>query len=44
MQYVIGYYPTNKAHDGDYRNIDVKTTRQQVIVRARPGYRARGGN
>ena len=44
MQYVIGYYPTNKAHDGDYRNIDVKTTRQQVIVRARPGYRARSGN
>ena len=44
MQYVIGYYPTNKAHDGDYRNIDVKTTRQQVTVRARPGYRARSGN
>ena len=43
-QYVIGYYPTNKTHDGDYRNIDVTISRPQVIIRARPGYRARSGN
>lgn len=44
MQYIIGYYPTNKAHDGEYRNIDVTSSRPQVVIRARPGYRARSGN
>jgi Ca-activated chloride channel family protein len=42
-QYAIGYYPTNKAHDGQYRKIKVTTTRKGVVVRARPGYRARSG-
>jgi VWFA-related protein len=43
-QYAIGYYPTNKARDGQYRKIKVTTTRNNVAVRARPGYRApRGG-
>ena len=42
-QYTIGYYPTNKARDGQYRKIEVTTTRKHVIVRARPGYRAPSG-
>jgi hypothetical protein len=39
-QYAIGYYPTNKTRDGQYRKIKVKTTRKGVVLRARPGYRA----
>jgi von Willebrand factor type A domain len=42
-QYAIGYYPTNKTRDGQYRKIKVKTTRKNVAVRARPGYRAPSG-
>ena len=42
-QYTLGYYPTNRNHDGTYRKIQVKTLRKDVAVRARPGYRARGG-
>ena len=41
-QYLIGYYPTNRSHDGAYRKIQLKTTRKDIAVRARPGYRARG--
>ena len=41
-QYLIGYYPTNRTHDGAYRKIQLKTTRKDIAVRARPGYRARG--
>ncbi len=37
-QYLVGYYPSNKARDGQYRKIKVSTTRQNVIIRARPGY------
>jgi len=44
LQYIIGYYPTNKAHDGEYRNINVTSSRQQLVIRARPGYRAPSGN
>jgi hypothetical protein len=40
-QYAIGYYPTNKERDGKYRKIKVTSTRKNVKVRARPGYRAR---
>jgi len=40
-QYSIGYYPTNKTHDDQYRKIKVTTTRRNVVVRARPGYRPR---
>ncbi len=44
IQYAIGYYPTNKARDGQYRKIKLVSTRKGVVVRARPGYRApRGG-
>jgi hypothetical protein len=39
-QYAIGYYPTNKVHDGQYRMIKVTSTRKEAVVRARPGYRA----
>lgn len=42
-QYGIGYYPTNKARDGQYRKLKVTTTRKNVILRARPGYRAPAG-
>jgi Mg-chelatase subunit ChlD len=38
-QYLLGYYPTNKNEDGTYRKIQVKTTRKDIAVRARPGYR-----
>jgi hypothetical protein len=39
-QYLLGYYPTNRNKDGKYRKIQVKTSRNDVAVRARPGYRA----
>jgi VWFA-related protein len=42
-QYAIGYYPSNKARDGGYRNIKVTSKRNNVMVRARPGYRAPSG-
>jgi len=42
-QYAIGYYPANKARDGQYRKIKVTTSRKSVVVRARPGYRAPAG-
>jgi VWFA-related protein len=42
-QYTLGYYPTNRNHDGTYRKIQVKTSRKDVAVRARPGYRAPSG-
>ncbi|MGA9995160.1 MAG: VWA domain-containing protein [Pyrinomonadaceae bacterium] len=38
-QYSLGYYPANRTHDGKYHKIQVKTTRKDVVVRARPGYR-----
>jgi VWFA-related protein len=39
-QYSLGYYPSNRARDGKFRKIRVRTTRKDVAVRARPGYRA----
>ena len=42
-QYSIGYYPTNKARDEGYRRIKVNSTRKNVVIRARPGYRAPSG-
>ena len=38
-QYLLGYYPTNKNDNGAYRKIQVKTTRKDIAIRARPGYR-----
>ena len=40
-QYLLGYYPTNRAHDATYRKIQVKTSRKDISIRARPGYRTR---
>jgi VWFA-related protein len=40
-QYLLGYYPSNPERDGSYRKISVKTTRKDIAIRARPGYRAR---
>jgi VWFA-related protein len=40
-QYSLGYYPTNAARDGKFRKVRVRTTRKDVAVRTRPGYRAR---
>jgi VWFA-related protein len=42
-QYLLGYYPKNKNEDGAYRKIQVKTTRKEIAVRARPGYRPKSG-
>jgi len=39
-QYGLGYYPTNSARDGSYRKIQIKTSRKNVMLRSRPGYRA----
>jgi len=43
-QYSLGYYPANKSKDGTYRKLKVKTSRQDVSIRAKPGYRAPTGN
>ncbi len=39
MQYLLGYYPTNKDDYAAYRKIQVKTSRKDIAIRARPGYR-----
>jgi hypothetical protein len=38
-QYLLGYYPTNKNENAAYRKIQVKTSRKDISIRARPGYR-----
>lgn len=40
-QYLLGYYPANKDENGAYRKIQVKTSRKDIAIRARPGYRPR---
>jgi VWFA-related protein len=40
-QYSLGYYPANTTRDGKYRKLRVRTTRKNVALRTRPGYRAR---
>jgi hypothetical protein len=42
-QYALGYYPTNSQRDGSYRKIQVKTSRKNTVIRARPGYQAQNG-
>ena len=39
-QYTISYRPANKKHDGKWRTLDVKLSRQDLTVRTRKGYRA----
>lgn len=38
-QYSLGYSPPKPERDGKYRKIKVSTSRKDVVVRARPGYR-----
>jgi len=40
-QYSIGYYPTNKEHDGTWRTIKLETRMRGATVRTRSGYRAK---
>jgi VWFA-related protein len=41
MQYSLGYYPSNKARDGHYRQIKVQVRGvKDAMVRAREGYYA----
>ena len=37
-QYLLGYYPTNKAQDGRWRRITVETTRPGLTLTTRAGY------
>ncbi|MEK7833138.1 MAG: hypothetical protein AAB401_18760, partial [Acidobacteriota bacterium] len=39
-QYLLGYYSTSAARDGKYRMIKVQTSRKDVVIRSRSGYRA----
>jgi Ca-activated chloride channel family protein len=39
-QYSLSYYPTNRSHDGRWRQIRVEVKPSGVTVRARSGYRA----
>ncbi len=39
-QYVIGYYPSNSAKDGSWRDVKLRVKRSGVKVRAREGYAA----
>jgi len=36
--YVLGYYPANDKRDGRFRNVEVKTLKPGLRVRARRGY------
>jgi len=42
-QYLLGYYPTNKVPNNQYRKIAVKTARKDVAIRSRPGYVSKEG-
>ena len=42
-QYLLGYYPTNKVRNNQYRKIAVKTARKDVAIRSRPGYVSKEG-
>lgn len=39
-QYSLGYTPTNRAHDGSFRKVEVKVKRSGLRVQARRGYYA----
>jgi Ca-activated chloride channel family protein len=38
-QYTIGYKPTNRAHDGRWRTIEIQVSKPDVNARTRRGYR-----
>jgi len=42
-QYTIAYRPANRAHDGKWRAVQVKTAKSDVSLRTRKGYRAPKG-
>jgi VWFA-related protein len=39
-QYTLGYYPSNAAHDGKFRKIQIETANRDLRVLARKGYYA----
>jgi VWFA-related protein len=39
-QYLLGYYPTNPAHDGGFRKIKVEGTNKDLHILTRKGYYA----
>jgi Ca-activated chloride channel family protein len=39
-QYTIAYRPLNQVRDGKWHKLDVKTSRSDLVVRSRKGYRA----
>ena len=39
-QYTVAYRPLNRAHDGKWRKLDVKISRNDLLVRTRKAYRA----
>lgn len=43
-QYTIAYRPTNRAHDGKWRAIELKLSRSDLTVRTRKGYKAPKGS
>ena len=42
-QYTLAYRPLNRARDGKWRKLDVKVSRNDLIVRTRKAYRAQKG-
>jgi Ca-activated chloride channel family protein len=42
-QYALGYYPSNSAHDGTYRRIELTTNLAEIYLRYRRGYYAPRG-
>jgi Ca-activated chloride channel family protein len=39
-QYSIGYYSTNKSHDGKFRRVEVRLRQRNLITRTKKGYYA----
>jgi Ca-activated chloride channel family protein len=37
-QYSIGYYSTNKKHDGKFRKVEVKVDKPNLVARTKKGY------
>jgi Ca-activated chloride channel family protein len=42
-QYTIAYRPLNQARDGRWRSLEVKLSREDLVVRTRKGYRSPKG-
>jgi VWFA-related protein len=39
-QYSIGYYPSNTAHDGKFRKVEVRLSKPGLVARTKKGYTA----